>query len=452
MCISRSYLVTGRNQIKKEKAPLMMIIRPSLIALAVAVAGTPLAMASQADSKGFVEGSSLTLTNRNYYFNHDRKDGRDDSHDWAHALLLDYASGFTQGPVGFGVDAFAHGVLKLDGRNGGAGNLHVNNDGETDSFAGVGASVKLRLSETTLKYGILQPYNPVLAAAGSRIKPQKARGFELTSNEISDLSLQAGHFTAATGYRGNSTHDVMLALYAGIEADSVDYLGGDYRINDNLSASLYASEYEDVWRQYYTNLNYSLPLADAQSLGLDFNLYRSKDTGSADAGEVDNTAWSLAGSYAFGAHKLTLGYQQVDGDEPFDYVGFGSEGSAGYSIYLANSVHFSDFNGPGEKSVQLRYDLDMADYGVPGLSFMLRHLQGDDIDGSKADAAGAYAGYYGSNDEERETDLEAKYVFQSGELKDLSLRVRQAWHRGSASTGGYQNQFRLMVEYPMNLL
>ncbi|WNQ02431.1 OprD family outer membrane porin, partial [Pseudomonas aeruginosa] len=42
----------------------------------------------------------------------------------------------------------------------------------------------------------------------------------------------------------------------------------------------------------------------------------------------------------------------------------------GDSIFLANSVQYSDFNGPGEKSWQARYDLNLASYGVPGLTFM----------------------------------------------------------------------------------
>ncbi|XAF18875.1 OprD family outer membrane porin, partial [Pseudomonas aeruginosa] len=55
----------------------------------------------------------------------------------------------------------------------------------------------------------------------------------------------------------------------------------------------------------------------------------------------------------------------------------------GDSIFLANSVQYSDFNGPGEKSWQARYDLNLASYGVPGLTFMVRYINGKDIDGTK---------------------------------------------------------------------
>lgn len=41
-------------------------------------------------------------------------------------------------------------------------------------------------------------------------------------------------------------------------------------------------------------------------------------------------------------------------DQPFGYVGFGKNGpgDGGDSIFLANSIQWSDFNGPGEKSLQ----------------------------------------------------------------------------------------------------
>jgi imipenem/basic amino acid-specific outer membrane pore len=94
----------------------------------------------------------------------------------------------------------------------------------------------------------------------------------------------------------------------------------------------------------------------------------------------------------------------------------------------------------------------MASYGVPGLSFMGRYIYGKDVDGTHAAANGAYAGLYGADDRERETDIDVKYVIQSGPAKNLALRVRQAWHRGDASLGGDVDQFRLMLAYPLQIL
>ncbi|EMM7968530.1 TPA: OprD family outer membrane porin, partial [Pseudomonas aeruginosa] len=94
-------------------------------------------------------------------------------------------------------------------------------------------------------------------------------------------------------------------------------------------------------------------------------------------------------------------------------------------------------------------------YGVPGLTFMVRYINGKDIDGTKmSDNNVGYKNYgYGEDGKHHETNLEAKYVVQSGPAKDLSFRIRQAWHRANADQGeGDQNEFRLIVDYPLSIL
>jgi imipenem/basic amino acid-specific outer membrane pore len=437
----------------------MQAMKWSILALAVAAGTTQLAFADQqSESKGFVEDSKLTLLNRNYYFNRDLKNGANDRRDWSHGFLLNYASGFTQGTVGVGVDAFGYLGLKLDGGRGhvGSGNLQVDSDGRNkDEYSTGGAAVKLRISNTVLKYGNVQPTSPVFAVGGSRLFPQTATGFMLTSEEIDNLFLEAGHITAARD-RTNTYHDGNLgSTYAsGFTSSSADYVGGKYKINDQLNASLYYGRMEDLWNQYYANVNFVQPLSANQALTFDFNYYYTKDAGSAKLGDFSNNAYSLAAAYSVDAHTFTLAYQGVSSDAPFDYVGVGGRngntGNGGDSIFLANSIQYSDFNASGEKSWQARYDLNMATLGVPGLSFMARYIYGHDIDAPKGSTA--YAGLYQDGDKERETNVEAKYVLQSGPAKDLSFRVRQAWHRGDASTGGTVNEFRLITEYPLNIL
>jgi imipenem/basic amino acid-specific outer membrane pore len=96
----------------------------------------------------------------------------------------------------------------------------------------------------------------------------------------------------------------------------------------------------------------------------------------------------------------------------------------------------------------------MAPYGVPGLSFMTRYVTGDGIDGTKMAADSPYRDYgYGADGKHHETNLEAKYVVQAGPAKDLSFRVRQAWHRGNDDQAeGDINEFRLIVDYPISIL
>ncbi|WP_273819274.1 MULTISPECIES: OprD family porin [Pseudomonas] len=442
----------------------MRVMKWSMIALAVSAAGTQLAMAEpfvtdQADAKGFVEGASAGVVLKNYYFNRDRKAGANDQEDWTQGFLGKFSSGYTQGTVGVKVEGFGDAGYLLSGKDSesGSGNISRSANGDNNSsFGKAGAAVAVRVSKTELKFGDQQPSTaPVFAVGGSRLFQQTARGFQLQSSEIKDLDLEAGHFYAASSQDKTAMDGRLWTQYAGTEVSAADYVGGKYGINENLTVSLYGAKFKDTWNQYYTNANYTLPLASDQSLNFDFNLYRTTDTGSAKAGKIDNTTYSLAAAYSFlKAHTFTLAYQKVHGDTPFDYVGVGNNNRGGDSIFLANSIQYSDFNGPEERSVQARYDLKMAEYGVPGLSFMTRYVHGEGIDGTKMAADSPYRAYgYGEDGHHNEINLEAKYVVQNGPLKDLSFRARQAWHRGNADQAeGNINEFRLITEYPLDLM
>lgn len=441
----------------------MRVMKWSAVALAVSAASAQLATAApfvsdQAEAKGIVEGSSLNLKARNYYFNRDNKNGGSDQKDWTQGFWGEFSSGYTQGLIGVGVDAFGYAGFKLDGSDAhsGTGNLVTDSQGHNeDSFGKAGAAVKLRFSKTELKVGDMQPANPVFAVGGTRLIPQTASGISLMSSEIKDLDLEAGHFYSTSSYNDTNRGGEIWATYANVSARSADFVGGKYAITDNLGVSLYASELKDIWKQYYGNVNYTLPLSNEQSLLFDFNIYRTTDTGSSNAGDISNTTWSGSVAYSFlAAHTLTLAFQKVNGDTPFDYLGTGDNNRSADSIFLANSIQYSDFNGPGEKSWQVRYDLNMASYGVPGLSFMTRYINGKDIDGSNMAANSAYRNYgYGDDGKHHETNVEAKYVIQSGPAKDLSFRARQSWHRANADQAeGDVNEFRLIIDYPISVL
>ena len=442
----------------------MRVMKWSMIALAVAAAAsTQLAVAApfvsdQAEAKGFVEDSKLDLLVRNYYYNRNKKNGGVDDKDWTQGIQGMYSSGYTQGLIGVGVEAWGQLAIKLDGSDkyAGSGNMSVDSDGEVNNSQGkAGAAAKFRISKTELKIGDMQPStSPVFAVGGSRILHQTASGIQLQSSEVKDLDLEAGHFYSATSQDRNARDGELFATYAGVTANSIDYFGGKYGITPDLSVSLYGAKLEDVWNQYYANANYTLALGGDNSINFDGNIYNTKDTGNAKAGDISNTAYSLAAAYSFlKAHTLTLAFQKVNGDTPFDYIGVGDNNRGGDSIFLANSIQYSDFNAPGEKSVQARYDLKMAEYGVPGLSFMVRYVNGWNIDGTNTPSNSTYTGLYGADGKHHETNVEAKYVIQSGPAKDLSFRIRQAWHTANADEGeGDISEFRLITDYPLNIL
>jgi imipenem/basic amino acid-specific outer membrane pore len=421
---------------------------------------SPYLMAGEAEG-GFLDDSRLVLTQRNFYFHRNilnNPGGQNYREEWAHGMILDYSSGFTRGTVGFGIDAYANLGLKLDSSRARTGTdlLPVDSEGQPeDEYSEVGAAVKVRVSRSELKYGSQAPMNPVFGTGNARLFTPMAVGFSLDSREIDDLLVDAGHFTA--GNDGNSTNSdgALKALYAQVETRRVDYAGLNWTPSNGTSLSVYGSRFEDIWRQYYASASQRLDLDQGRALTLDFNLYRTLDQGQQHAGEIDNTTWSLSGRYNQGPHALTLAYQRVHGDEPFDYLGFDRQ--PGTSIFLANSVQVLDFNAPNERSWQMRYDLDLAAFGVPGLSFMTRYISGDHIDDSHYQGGpnGAY-GRYGDDGKRWERDIEVRYVVQSGSAKDLSVRLRQASIRSTEEVAradtADNNELRVIIEYPLQLL
>ncbi|QKV62874.1 OprD family porin [Pseudomonas sp. 43A] len=441
----------------------MRVMKWSMIALAVAAGTSQFAMASSQDeSKGFFGDQSLKLKTRFEYMNRDFKNGAGNGtsgtagyrQDSGLSQLLTYESGFTQGTVGFGLDAMAMGSVKLDGGSGHRGNgLFANDsDGNPEKSQGkIGGAVKFRVSDTVLKYGQQFVASPVFATDDSRLLPEVATGTLITSKEIKGLELSAGRFTSLSKQTGMG-RDSIGGLpdengNGGKGLTNINIFGASYSFTDNFTGALAASDADDYFKKYYVNLNYTLPINDEQSLNFDFNGYHTKGESRGDLVDaigdgttgVDNNLWSLAAAYSIGAHKFTLAHQRSSGDNAYYY---GVDGNS--TIFVANSIQISDFVGRDERSWQARYDLNMKTYGVPGLSFMTRYVMGDHITTNGL-----------GEGKENEWNAESKYVIQEGPAKDLSFRLRYAMYRSNGAYSGYasdNNDTRLIVEYPLNIL
>lgn len=424
-------------------------------------AGSALAIA-QEQAEGFIEGSSLTVLNRNYYFNRDYRKGQSApsgngySEAWAHGIISRFESGFTQGTVGVGVDAFAMLGLKLDtgdGRNGGRSSfdvLPVNSNGEaSDEYSKIGGAAKIRAFDTVVKIGDVFPATPVVAAGDSRLLPESFTGITASNTSLDGLTVQGGRLHAMSQPTSSNMRDNFETFYAGpVDSPWLAYGGGDYVLNPNASFSLYSSRLKDAWNQYYAGTSLSYPLSDDLSLFYGFNYYKAVDEGKQLLGAFDNNIWSTRTGVRFGAHSVALSYQRNNGNDDFDYL------RQSDSIFLDNSIQYSDFNAPRERSWMLRYDLDMTSYGIPGLSFMSRYGRGSNADYSNANAVYMRRDAEGNplTDQKRwERDIEVKYVVQTGTLKDMSFRVRQATTRATAFESDL-DEVRLIVEYPLSVL
>ncbi|MHC8376206.1 OprD family porin [Pseudomonas sp. MDT1-16] len=432
----------------------------SLIALGMSMG--QVAVAVEQKPEGFIEGSSFNILNRNLYFNRDFRNGQSSrtgngySEEWAHGIIGRFESGFTQGTVGFGIDAFAMQGIKLDsgdGRSGAGGTVDImpyNSKGQPeDTYSKVGGAAKLRLLDTVVKVGDVFPSTPVVAYGDSRLLPESFRGATFANTSIEGLTLQGGRLHAMSQPNSSSMRDGFATFYAGsVDAPWIAYLGGDYTVNKNVGVSLYTSRFKDVWNQYYAGTTLNYPLSENVALIGGLNYYRAVDEGEKLLGSFDNNIWSGKTGVQFGAHTLTVGYQRSHGDDDFDYL------RQSDSIFLDNSIQYSDFNSPKEQSLQLRYDLNMQPFGIPGLSFMTRYAKGWDADYSNANSVYMRRGADGTplQDQKRwERDIEAKYIIQTGSLKDMSFRVRQATTRATAFESDL-DEVRLIVEYPLQIL
>jgi hypothetical protein len=422
--------------------------RLTLIAMLCGLTGT-------AHASGFFDDAKSDVLLRNFYLSNDYRSptpsGKNYKQEWAQGFIGNFSSGFTEGTVGFGIDAHAFAGLKLDGGKGhsGTGLLPVDSDGRSEhDYSSAGGALKFKASRTTLVYGEMTVETPVFDTSDKRLQPEYATGLLLNSAELDNVNLLAGHFTAFKNQDSSSGQGDFYGYGANTEAGGISLVGADLFSSSPIGGALYASELSDTWHQYYGNLHFK-----QSGVLLDANLYHTRDTGRALAGEIDNSAFSLSGKYSFGAHAVMLGWQRINGDTPFDFVG-------GDSIYLANSIKYADFNGANERSWQARYDLDLGAFGIPGLNFMTRYVSGSHIDGTHAPRGGAYnpfdadSGDYqpqqGSGGKHWERDIDLKYVVQSGTAKDLSVQLSHVSHRANeAQAGDDIDRIYVVIQYPL---
>ncbi|MEN5092014.1 OprD family porin [Pseudomonas protegens] len=433
-------------------------ISPLFIAIAATIPALGQA-AEESDNQGFVAGSSLKLNARNYYMNRNRQQQNKDNIEWGQGFLGVFESGYTQGTVGFGIDANAMLGLKLDGGGGTTKSsiLPLSEDGRhkaPGSFSTTGATLKMRAFDTELKAGDLFLNNPVIAGGMSRMLPQTFRGVSLTNHSFDGWLIEGGQasFTKPYNQSGHKRIGTSYgALQKGDESLHLNWTGVAWSGVPGLTSSLYASELKDIWNQYYYDLDYTYALNDLVSLNPGLHFYHTQDTGQALLGNIDNNTYSLHFTVGVGSHSVTAAYQRVNGNTPFDYI------AQGDSIYLDNSQQYSDFNGPNERSWKLKYAYDFAGVGLPGLTSALSYSRGE-LDLTKVDPASrGYASWYsadGKNAKHWERDLDLKYVVQGGTAKDLAVRLQWATNRGGNGYGALDNdtdEYRVIVDYPINV-
>ena len=433
---------------------------------------------AQSAATGFVEGQSISGTTRNWYANEQLKRGgqfaykkngistdTDRRINWVQGTIIKYNSGFTEGTVGISTEVAAYNAIALDrdrkdlasnnggapGTRPGAGNNRTLTEEGGDAvgqWSKLGlANVKARVSNTTLTAGRQNFSSPMVDVIGNRALPSSFEGVSLHSEELENLSFDVGTFDRNSPRTEQSQRKFRTEYANGIvESDHVHTAGITYTPLASLTTSLWATQAEDIWNQYYFGATHVLGDSSVLSLTTGLNYYKTQEEGKAKLGNIDNDTYSLSFGLTHQAHTLTFSYQEVNGNEYFDYL------HETNGIYLANSL-LSDFNGPNEKSFQVSYGLNMAEYGVPGLKFNIYQARGWGIDGTHYTGTG-YDGIQSQDGEHHyEYGIGSTYAIQSGPLKATTVRATYTAHRASENQAdGSINEFRLVTTIPFNVL
>ncbi|UVJ42126.1 OprD family porin [Pseudomonas sp. LS1212] len=416
---------------------------------ALCVALAPCAPSAFAD---FVGDGKAALELRNFYYSRDFRDGtpsQSKREEWAQGFILNLQSGFTEGKVGFGLDAIAMLGLKLDSSpdRTGTGLLPRGTDKRAeDDYSKLSLTAKARLAKSELRIGGLNPVLALMSSNNSRLLPQVFNGGQLVSRDIDALTVTLGRVDSVKQRDSSNSEDLTATSQFGgystkVSSDHYTYAGLDYQVMPNLILSYHVGELEDIFRRDYVGLKLNAPLG-AGKVFAEMRYFDARESGRKLVGEVDNRTFSSNFGYSLAGHTLSAGYQKGWGDTAFAYI-------AGTDTYLFGEMLVSTFSLANERALYAGYGYDFATMGVPGLTFNLRYVKGDDVDPANINTSkAAELRALGEEGHEWERSTDITYVVQSGPLKNFSLRWRNATNRSNYADSADEN--RLIASYVIN--
>lgn len=398
---------------------------------------------------GFINDSKGSLELRNFYFDRDfHGDAATQSRrdEWAQGFMLKLQSGYTPGVVGFGLDAVGMLGFKLDSSpdRSGTGLLPRGSDKRAaDDYSKAVGTFKAKLSDTELRVGGLSPQLPLLASNYSRLFPQWFNGAQLVSKDLDTFTFTVLEVDS-TKLRDSTDFEDLTAMpqqgaYSGaVNSDRLYYAGVDYQPLKNLTLSLHTSVLEDLFRRDFAGFKYKTGMGPGE-IFTEWRFFNAREDGRELLGEVDNRTLSTNFGYSIKGHTFSGGYQKVKGDTAYAYVG-------GTDTYLFSEQQVSTFALADERAWMMRYDYDFAALGIPGLTFNLRYVKGDQVDPQRISSVkGRALRAVGGDGEEWERTTDLSYVVQSGTFKNVSLRWRNATMRSNFADAADEN--RLILGY-----
>ena len=387
----------------------------------VAMIATTATLGTAATHADFIDDSNVQLKFKNFYL--DREYNQDTAGvvnkgygNWTQAVTLDAKSGYHDIGAGIqvGADLLAQYAVSLKANG---NDIHMPFDAsegksEWDN-AKLGATLKVKVSETELKVGDLLPMSPVVFFDPSRQLLTTYSGAWLESKDLKNTKLTLAYIDGINARYDNQYQDLSLFPNNNFTKTTNDgmYIAGiDYQFTPKIAGSYWYADVTNIYQQHYAAGAFKTNLSEKTKLDAHIRYFDNSESGDKLYGSIDSQAVSVGAKINNGMHTVQLGYQQMFGEHGKEATMFPTLGGWVPQPYLDNwSV--ASFIRKDERSWSLGYTYNFKDVGISGLTATVRHFRGDNIDFGAAKPEG----------KENENNVIVNYVVPEGKLKGLGF-------------------------------
>ena len=387
----------------------------------VAMIATTATLGTAATHADFIDDSNVQLKFKNFYL--DREYNQDTAGvvnkgygNWTQAVTLDAKSGYHDIGAGIqvGADLLAQYAVSLKANG---NDIHMPFDAsegksELDN-AKLGATLKVKVSETELKVGDLLPMSPVVFFDPSRQLLTTYSGAWLESKDLKNTKLTLAYIDGINARYDNQYQDLSLFPNNNFTKTTNDgmYIAGiDYQFTPKFAGSYWYADVTNIYQQHYVAGAFKTNLSEKTKLDAHIRYFDNSESGDKLYGSIDSQAVSAGAKINNGMHTVQFGYQQMFGEHGKEATMFPTLGGWVPQPYLDNwSV--ASFIRKDERSWSLGYTYNFKDVGISGLTATVRHFRGDNIDFGAAKPEG----------KENENNVIVNYVVPEGKLKGLGF-------------------------------
>lgn len=361
----------------------------------------------------FVQDSKSSIYLRNFFVERDFSNvPNKDIGSWSQGVSGRFESGYTDTPVQLGLDLSTQYAFRLSNHNVERSDTVLPYDKgakkQERDYLKLGATLKLKYQSSELKIGELSPRLPVAFVDDSRQLVTTYAGALFETKAIENLKLTAGRITHINSRENDRFQKLSLFAPSAprYESDGLNFLGLDYNLTPEISASYWYGQLQDIYQQHYLNTAYSTKLGESK-FKLDARYFNNSEVGDAFYGKIDSQTLGIQGSLQNGPHTFVAGVQKNFGENNFPTL-------AGYAPqpYL-HTWSTLGFIKPEELTWHALYSHDFKHLGADGLKMTLRYLNGSGI---------ARPGL--KDNKESEANFTLAYVVPEGKLKGLGLEWR----------------------------